>query len=73
MIVHGMKIFVRFSIFQLYSKTNLTFKAYPKYIMQYLVMAWDNKYICTFSRRITASLAGNLELLSFHSFRKLVK
>ena len=26
----------------------------PKYSMQYLDMAWDNKYIFTFSRKIEA-------------------
>ena len=32
-------------------KRILFLRNYQKYIMKYLVTAWDNKYICTFSRR----------------------
>ena len=32
-----------------YSKeNNSTFKELPEYIIQYRVIAWNNKYICTF-------------------------
>ena len=36
----------------IYSKNKFQiFDELPKYIMQYLVTAWDKKYICTFSKK----------------------
>ena len=61
MIVHEIKtintIFnVRFFLYIIYSKIKSFYGGITKYIMQYLDMAWENKYIFTFSR--------NLEVMS---------
>ena len=36
----------------------------PKYIMKYLVTAWENTSICTFSRRLEAIIKINREKLA---------
>ena len=47
------KIFyVRFFIYNLLQKSNPVMGEQPKYFMQYLDMAWDNKYLFTFSRKL---------------------